>query len=107
MLKHLKPRDILETLLFLVCFIALFAFAGYLETAPLGISLWMAGGLAVVLWIVYIVVVARQRHQEQNQPTLWMAVNGYWVAQDGSGRSFPMQKTVQPIFDQDQKDLHS
>lgn len=105
MLKHLKPRDILEVLLFLIGFIAIFAFAGYLETAPLGYAMWMAGILAVILWIVYIAIVAHQRKEEVNKPTLWMVVDGYWVAQDGSGRRFPTKKTTQPIFDQDQKEF--
>lgn len=103
-MRHLKPRDIVEALLFLTCFTALFALAGFLETAPLGLSMWMAAIVAVVLWIAYLIVVIRQRTQDINRQTLWMAVDGHWVAQDGSGRSFPMQKTTQALFDQDQKD---
>ena len=102
MLKNLKPRDILEVLLFLICFIAIFAVAGVIETAPLSIALWLGGGLAIILWIAYIIVLAVQRNNELNRQTLWMAVNGHWVAQDGSGRSFPMQKTAENLINQNQ-----
>jgi len=103
-MKHLKPRDILETILFLLCFIAIFGLAGHLETAPMAVVMWMGGGMGIVLWVAYFIIVAQQRKAEVNRQTLWMAVNGYWVAQDGSGRKFPMQKTTQPLFDQDQKE---
>jgi len=102
MLKHLKPRDILEIMLFVICFISIFAFAGYLNTAPLGVAMWMAGALAVILWVAYILVVAHQRRQEANRPILWMKINGKWIAQDGTGREHPMYKS-EPIFDQDQQ----
>jgi 4-hydroxybenzoate polyprenyltransferase len=106
-MRHLKPRDIVESLLFLICFTALFAFAGYLETAPLGLSMWMAGGLAIVLWIAYILIVVHQRKIEERRPILWMKINGKWVAQDGTGRIHPMHQNEQPIFDQDQKEAVS
>lgn len=104
MLKHLKPRDILEVVLFLVCFTAIFAFAGYLDNAPLGTAMWMAGLLAVILWVAYIIIVAQQRKAEDTRPILWMKVNGKWIAQDGTGREHPMHQKEQPVFDQDQKE---
>lgn len=105
-MKHLTPRDILESILFLICFTAIFAFAGLLETAPLALSMWMAAILGLILWVLYFVIVCQQRKAEANNPTLWMRVNGQWIAQDGTGRLHPASqeeanRRIEPaIFDQ-------
>ncbi|AWN03282.2 hypothetical protein PBI_CAMILLE_35 [Microbacterium phage Camille] len=102
-LKHIKPRDILEFFLYGIGIVALILIAGYLESAPLGAALWVAVILAVALWIVWFVIVARQRKQENAEPTLWMMQNGLWTAMDGSGRTRPARlREAAQLFDQDE-----
>jgi hypothetical protein len=102
-MQYIKLRDILEFLMWGFGIVALIFLAGFLETAPLGITMWVAVLLAIVLWIAWIIIVAKQRKAESNKAVLWMVIDGYWVAQDGSGRRVPMRRTNnQPVFDQDE-----
>lgn len=106
-MKNLKPRDILQVLLFLLCFITIFAVAGYLETAPISVALWLGGLLAIVLWIAYIIVVAVQRNQEANRIKLKVMANGKWVEVDSPegifalSRAYGAKNPQVEIFDQD------
>lgn len=78
----MTPRDIIEVILFLVAFIALFALAGYMETAPIEITMWLAAIVSILLWVVYILVVAYQRNKEANRPRLKIMYKGQWVDVD-------------------------
>ena len=82
MLMHIKIRDILEFFLFALGFLAIIAVAGFLETAPLAIALWVGAGLGIILWITWFIVVALQRKREAKRPTLKIMHNGEWVDVD-------------------------
>lgn len=103
MLKHIKPIDIVEFLLFGFGFLALIILAGFLESAPLGITIWVAIGLAFLLWILFAVLRARQRSAEAAKPRLKMMHNGQWldVAVIEQIQQSP-RRPVQ-IFDQDEE----
>lgn len=101
MLKHIKPIDIVEFLLFGIGFLALIILAGFLESAPLGITVWVAVGLAFFLWLTFFVLRARQRAAEAAKPKLKMMHNGQWldvavIEQLNHSPRRPVQ-----IFDQD------
>jgi len=105
MLRNLKPRDILEVLLFLICFITIFAVASYLETAPLSIALWLGGLMAVLLWIAYIIVVSVQRNREASRMKLKIMSNGKWVDVDSPEGVLALSRAYHKpnveLFDQD------
>lgn len=107
-MKHLTPRDILQVILFLLCFLTIFAVAGYLETAPVSVALWMGGALSIILWIAYIIVVAVQRNREHNRIKLKVMANGKWVDVDSPEGIFALSNAYNgrpkpnvQIFDQD------
>lgn len=106
MLKHIKPKDILEFFLFALAFIAIIAVAGFLESAPISIALWVAAGLGVILWITWFIVVAVQRKREAKRPTLKIMHNGKWVDVDSQvGAQLMAQHYASPrrpleVFDQ-------
>lgn len=101
-MKHLKLRDILEFLMWSFAIIALIALAGFLESAPLGITMWVAVILAVILWIVWGVLVIRERNAAASAPKLKIMHNGQWV--DVAEIQSDIRPISQPLFDQDKKE---
>lgn len=100
MLKHIKPVDIVEFFLFGFGILALILIAGFLESAPLGTAIWVAIGLAFVLWIVYFVLKAKDR-QKAAQRGLKIYRNGQW--EDVlTGDTVPSVRRAAQFFDQDQ-----
>ena len=99
MFKHLKPRDIVEFLLFGLGFLALIVIAGFLENAPIGISMWVAVVLALALWIVWAIIVINDRKREAAAPKLYIMKNGVW-AEVVNGQQ-PATRREARIFDQD------
>ena len=99
MFKHLKPRDIVEFLLFGLGFLALIVIAGFLENAPIGISMWVAVVLALALWIVWAIIVINDRKNQAKAPKLFITKNGVW-AEVVSGA--PTTRREARIFDQDE-----
>lgn len=97
MLKHIKPRDIIQFMLTGFSFLALILIAGFLETAPIALAIWVAVGLATALWIVWIILVARDRREEL-RPRLMIMRNGEWVDVDDAAKTHSREH---PIFDQD------
>lgn len=110
MLKHIKPKDVIEFFLIALGFMALMVVASILESAPLGIALWLAVALSVILWIAWWVVVVIQRNKETQKPKLKIMSNGEWVDVDSpngaaalaSAYSTP-RRPIQ-LFDQDNKE---
>jgi len=104
-MKHLKPRDILEILLFLICFITIFALAGYLETAPISSALWLGGGFAIVMWAAYIITVSAQRKREAARMRLKIMSDGVWVDVDTPEGVLALSRAYKKpnvqLFDQD------
>ena len=101
MLKHIKPKDLIEFFLFGFVFVAIIVISGFLEAAPLSLGLLIAAAIGLILWVLWFALVARDRRREAKAPVLWMSNGKTWVAQDGSGRIQPFTRRVQPIFDQD------
>lgn len=99
MLKHIKPRDLIEFFLFGLAFLALVVVAGYLESTPVGTAIWVAVVLAIVLWITWFLLVARDRNRDAARPKLKMMRNGEWVDVD----TLVDPANLQPaqFFDQD------
>lgn len=111
MLKHIKPRDIVEFLLFAVGFVALVTLAAFLESAPLSLSLWIAVALGVVLWIIWGILVIREREKEARKPRLKIMRNGTWEDVMGLDDVLPgamirpidtALRTTPMIFDQEE-----
>jgi Zn-dependent protease with chaperone function len=101
-LKHIKPRDILEFILFGFGFLALVLIAAFLESGPIALILWVAVSLGFILWIIFAVIVARQRAAEAAKPRLKMMHNGQWmdvavIEQLNNSPRRPVQ-----LFDQDE-----
>ena len=109
MLKHIKPRDIVEFFLFGLIFVALIGFAGFLETAPLSLTMLVALVVGLGLWITWFILVVRQRAREHRRPDLKIMVDGKWVSVDSKvgAEAFtaaylqPKSATPVQIFDQD------
>lgn len=101
MLKHIKPRDILEFFLFGIGILALIVLAGFLESAPLSVSIWVAVVLSVALWIVWFVLIAKERNKEAAAPKLKIMRNGQWV-DVMTGDTSPRTRREARIFDQDE-----
>ena len=108
MLKHIKPKDVIEFFLIALGFMALMVVASILESAPLGIALWLAGALSVILWIAWWVVVVIQGNKENR--ALKIMVNGKWEDVDSPAGAAMLAQTYstprRPIqlFDQDDKE---
>lgn len=99
MFKHLKPKDIIEFLAFGLGFVALIVIAGFLESSPIGISMWVAVILALMLWIVWAIIVVNDRKRQAAIPKLMIMQNGVWA------EVAPVQPTTRRearIFDQDE-----
>ena len=105
MLKNIKPKDVVEFFLFGLAFLALIVIAGYLDSAPIGQAIWVAVGLAVVLWLIWLALVARDRNRETARPKLKMMRNGQWVDVDTRVDPSNLQRTAQ-FFDQDEAAAH-
>ena len=95
MLKHIKPRDIVEFFLFGLIFVALIGFAGFLETAPLSLTMLVALVVGLGLWITWFILVVRQRAREHRRPDLRVA-EAFTAAYLQPKSATPVQ-----IFDQD------
>lgn len=91
---HLKPRDIVEMLLFIIGFVSIFAIAGYLETAPLALTMWLVGIIATALWVCYVILVVHQRKKESAMPVLWIRQDGRWISIPG-GRVKPSSENIE------------
>jgi hypothetical protein len=96
-LKHIKPKDILEFLLYGLAFVALIVVCG-LENAPLGILLPVLVIVALPLWIGWFVLVAYERKKRAGQPRLKMMHNGEWL--DVVEVEYVPQRRDIPIYDQ-------
>ena len=95
MLKHSKPRDIVEFFLFGLIFVALIGFAGFLETAPLSLTMLVALVVGLGLWITWFILVVRQRAREHRRPDLKI------MEAFTAGYLQPKSATPVQIFDQD------
>lgn len=106
MFKHLKPKDIIEFLAFGLGFVALIVIAGFLESSPIGISMWIAVVLALLLWIVWAIIVINDRKAQAATPRLKIMRNGQWVdvtpsiAREFTGNS-PRRDQI-GVYDQDE-----
>lgn len=108
----IKPKDILEALFYAFLVFILVFLAGFLETAPLGISMWVAAILGAMLWAVWLGLVIRERIEENKplvtDPLLWISDGEKWVAMDGSGKTKPFatrrERREETLFDQEDFD---
>lgn len=101
MLKHITPKDLVEFLGFGLGFVVLIILAGSLEAAPLGIAILFAIVAAFVLWVVWAIIVIRDRKGSAGK-TLWVSDGTQWIAADGSGRTRPFNTRTGVLFDQDE-----
>lgn len=108
---HIKPKDIVEFLLIGILVVALIFLAGFLETAPLGITMWVAVFLAVLLWIAWGVLVILQRREEDKplvtMPELWVSNGKEWVSMSDPTKKRPFvsradSRRAATIFDQEE-----
>lgn len=98
MLKHIKPKDILEFLLFGVALVVLFIVCG-MENAPLPVLLPTLGLVSLILWITWFCIVAYERKQRAEKPKLKMMHNGEW--HDLVEVEYVPKRQDFPIYDQD------
>jgi len=78
---HIKPKDIVQTMLYLIGFLTLMVLAAYLETAPMAVilGLWIVAALVLILIVTWFILVAKERERENARPKLKMMQNGRWV----------------------------
>ena len=100
MLKHIRPKDVVEFLLIGLAVTVLIIVAGILESAPLGIALWLAVALAVILWVTWFIIVGIQRNNDSRRPKLKILRNGQWVDVEHVSDLSTPRRPVQ-LFDQD------
>lgn len=98
MLKHIKPKDIVEFFLFGLIAVAVFIVCG-MENAPLSILLPTAGIVALFLWLIWFGIVIHERNQTAKKPKLKMMHNGEW--HDVVEVEYVPQRQDFPIYDQD------
>ncbi|QCG77533.1 hypothetical protein SEA_DIZZYRUDY_36 [Microbacterium phage DizzyRudy] len=109
MLKHIKPRDIVEFFLFAFVIMVLILVTGVLESAPLEQAVLVAIPLAIALWLTWFILIARERARDHRRPDLKIMVDGKWVSVDSKvgAQAFsaaylqPRSATPVQIFDQD------
>lgn len=99
MLKHIKPKDILEFLLF-GALIVLLLFVCSIVTAPLPVLLWTLLPLAAVLWVIWFIVVVYERNKRAKAPGLKIFRNGEWIDVQ-TGEAFQPTRRQAQFYDQD------
>ena len=99
MFKHLKPKGIIEFLAFGLGFVALIVIAGFLESSPIGISMWVAVILSLLLWIVWAIIVINDRKRQAATPNLMIMQNGVWMEVVADK---PATRREARLFDQDE-----
>lgn len=74
-MKHIKPKDIVEFMVFGLLVALLIFVSGYLESTPIYQGVIVAGVLASILWIIWGVLTYRDR-----RPRLMVWIDGRgWV----------------------------
>lgn len=111
-MKYQKIRDLVTFLLMALGIATLIVLSAFLESSPLGISVWVATVVGTVLWIVWGILAYKEHKPiEPIEPILWVSNGKEWVATDGSGRTRPFNYIPRPrgrsiLFDQDEDAIH-
>lgn len=100
MFKHIKPKDILEFILLGVAVIVLLVVGG-MENQPLPVLLPTLGWIAVILWVTWFIVIARERKQRAENRKLHLFRNGEWQEVDPVSPALPTRRQAQ-FYDQDE-----